>query len=131
MWGRLSFNFVLTSALAVSLGIGHRGLAAQETPAEIPPITIRSNTRLVVVDVVVTNKNGQPVTGLKADDFAVEENGKRQKVSIFVPPGITNRTPSTPPPPGVLSNLPENMSPAGVPTVLLLDAMNSPFKDQA
>lgn len=126
-----SFRFVLTSMLASNLAVGPTVLVAQETPTDIPAITIRSNTRLVMVDVVVTNKNGQPVTGLKAEDFTVEENGKKQKVSIFVPPGIANRTAPTAPPPGVLSNLPENLSPQGVPTVLLLDAMNSPFKDQA
>jgi VWFA-related protein len=127
----LSFRFALSSVLAVNLAVGPTALVAQETPTDIPAITIRSNTRLVVVDVVVTNRSGQPVTGLKAEDFTVEENGKKQKVSIFVPPGITNRTAPTAPPAGVLSNRPENMSPQGVPTVLLLDAMNSPFKDQA
>ena len=49
----------------------------------------------MVVDVVVTDKKGEPVTGLKAEDFTVEENGKKQKVSIFVPPGDT---PSAQPP---------------------------------
>jgi VWFA-related protein len=111
--------------------IGPTLLIAQEAPADVPTLTIRANTRLVVVDVVVTDKKGQPVAGLKAEDFTVEENGKKQKVSVFVPPGTANRTAGTPPPPGVLSNLPENLSPAGVPTVLLLDAANSPFKDQA
>src|SRR5258708_1245730 len=131
MLRRFSYRVVLTLMLAGNLAFGPTVLVAQENPTDIPAITIRSNTRLVMVDVVVTNKNGQPVTGLKAEDFTLEENGKKQRVSIFVPPGIVNRTAPTPPPAGVLSNLPENLSPQGVPTVLLLDAMNSPFKDQA
>ena len=106
-------------------------LSAQQAPADVPTITIRANTRLVVVDVVVTHKNGQPVTGLKPEDFTVEENGKKQKISVFVPPGITNRTAATPTPAGVLSNHPENLTPGGIPTVLLIDAANSPFKDQS
>jgi VWFA-related protein len=127
----LLFRIVMTSALALNLAAYPTVLVAQEAPADIPPLTIRSNTRLVIVDVVVTDKKGQPVSGLKAEDFTVEENGKKQKVSVFVPPGTTNRTAATPPPPGILSNLSENLSPTGVPTVLLLDAANSPFKDQA
>src|ERR1700674_927377 len=43
------------------------------------------------LDVVVTHKNGQPVAGLKPEDFTLEENGKKQKISVFVPPGVTNR----------------------------------------
>jgi VWFA-related protein len=131
MLGNLPFRMVLTPVLTLNLVIGSAILIAQEAPADVPTLTIRANTRLVVVDVVVTDKKGQPVAGLKAEDFTVEENGKKQKVSVFVPPGTANRTAGTPPPPGVLSNLPENLSPAGVPTVLLLDAANSPFKDQA
>jgi VWFA-related protein len=127
----LSFRIVLTSALSLNLAAGPTLLIAQEAPADVPTLTIRANTRLVVVDVVVTDKKGQPVTGLKAEDFTLEENGKKQKVSVFVPPGTANRTAATPPPPGVLSNLPENLSPLGIPTVLLLDAVNSPFKDQS
>lgn len=131
MLRKLPFRMALALAMILNLADGPTMLSAQQAPADVPTITIRANTRLVVVDVVVTDKKGQPVTGLKAEDFTLEENGRKQKVSIFVPPGVTNRTASTPPPPGVLSNLPENVSPAGVPTVLLLDAANSPFKDQA
>src|SRR5712664_1215277 len=107
MLGSLPLRVVLTSALTLNLAVGPTLLIAQEGPTNVPSLTIRSNTRLVVVDVVVTDKKGQPVAGLKAEDFTVEENGKKQKVSVFVPPGTTNRTAATPPPPGVLSNLPE------------------------
>jgi VWFA-related protein len=97
----------------------------------MPSITIRTTTRLVVVDVVVTDKNGEPVTGLKAEDFTLEENGKKQKVAVFTPPGVASNTAPVPAPPGVLSNHPENVSSAGPLTVLMIDALNSPFKEQA
>ncbi len=125
------FRIAIASALVMNLAAGPTILSAQQTPADVPAITIRTSTRLVVVDVVVTDKKGQPVTGLKAEDFAVEENGKKQKVSVFVPPGIANRTAPAPATAGVFSNHPETLTPAGVPTVLLLDATNSPFKEQA
>jgi VWFA-related protein len=131
MLPNLPFRIALTPILIMNLAVGPAVLSAQQAPADVPTITIRANTRLVVVDVVVTDKKGQPVTGLKPEDFTVEENGKKQKVSVFVPPGIANHSAATPAPAGVFSNHPESLSPAGVPTVLLLDAVNSPFKDQA
>ncbi|MBV9339662.1 MAG: VWA domain-containing protein [Acidobacteria bacterium] len=103
-------------------------LSAQSS--DVPPLTLRTSSRLVMVDVIVTDKKGQPVTGLKADDFTVEENGKKQKISMFVPPLSQRRAPTSAPP-GILSNHPENVGPAGVPIVLVLDATNSPFKEQA
>lgn len=42
--------------------------------------TIRANVRLVSLDVIVTDKNGQPVPGLRAEDFRVRENGHEQKI---------------------------------------------------
>ena len=38
---------------------------------------------LVTVDVAVTDKNGQPVTGLTAGDFKVEEEGVPQAITSF------------------------------------------------
>ncbi len=121
---------VVASTLAAIMAVPSV-LRAQEPTSEIPSETIRASTRLVVVDVVVTDKKGQPITGLKAEDFTVEENGKKQKISVFVLPGTANGPKPAPAPAGILSNHPENVGPAGVPTVLMLDALNSPFKDQA
>jgi Ca-activated chloride channel family protein len=41
---------------------------------------IKVDSRLVVVPVAVTDANGQPVMGLKPDDFKIVEEGKTQKV---------------------------------------------------
>jgi len=131
MLRNLPFRMSLTFALALNMTAGPAILSAQQGVADVPTITIRANTRLVVVDVVVTTKNGLPVTGLKPEDFTLEENGKKQKVSVFVPPGIANQTAAVPVPAGIFSNHPENVIPAGVPMVLLLDAANSSFTNQA
>lgn len=132
MLRNLSLRITLSSALVLNLALGPLLVSAQDAPADVPAITIRTNTRLVLVDVVVTDKKGQPISGLKAEGFTVEENGKKQKISVFVPPGTPAAVKAAPAPAGVLSNHPENVGPAsGVPTVLLLDACNSPFKDQA
>ena len=131
MWNKFR-RIVTASALVLNLPAGPAIVSAQQVPEDVPAITIRANTRLVVVDVVATDKKGQPVTGLKSGDFTLEENGKKQKISIFVPPGIANHTAApVPAPAGVLSNHPENVLPTGVPTVLLLDATNSSFSNQA
>jgi VWFA-related protein len=129
----LPFRMAIAAGLILNLASSPMVMSAQQAPADVPSITIRANTRLVIVDVVVTSKKGQPVLGLKPEDFTVEENGKKQKVSIFIPPAIANKAApaSAPPPSGILSNRPESVDPAGIPTVLLLDAANSPFKDQA
>src|SRR5260370_399798 len=84
----LPFRIVTISALILNLAAGPTILSAQQAPADVPTITIRANTRLVVVDVVVTHKNCQPFAGLKPEDFPVEQNGKKQEGSVFVPPSI-------------------------------------------
>lgn len=45
--------------------------------------TIRVQTNLVLVDVRVTDKRGQPVTDLHQDDFRVFEDGVEQKIGSF------------------------------------------------
>jgi Ca-activated chloride channel homolog len=46
--------------------------------------TIRVDTDLVMIDVKVTDRgNGSAVTGLRAEDFAVYEDGKQQKIALF------------------------------------------------
>jgi VWFA-related protein len=103
---------------------------APNTP-ELPTPTIRVSTHLVLVDVVVLDKQGKPVQGLRAEDFSVQEKGKNQKVAFFTT-ASTQAKPAAPElPPGIYSNKPEYRSPGGPLVVLLLDAANTPFKDQA
>src|SRR5438105_1786524 len=100
-------------------------------PAEVPAPTIRVSTHLVLVDVVVTDKHGKPITGLHPEDFVVQEKGRTQKVAFFSWSGESSRPPAPILPPGIYSNKPEYRSPGGPLVILLLDAANTPFKDQA
>ena len=47
------------------------------------PVTFQSNVRVVLLDVIVTDSNGAPVTGLTQNDFRVFEDNKQQKIASF------------------------------------------------
>ena len=49
----------------------------------VPPPQFKSGVNLVEVDVVVTDRSGMPVRGLKQDDFAIAEDGKPVEVMTF------------------------------------------------
>jgi len=93
--------------------------------------TIRVSTHLVLIDVVVTDKQGKPVTGLKAEDFSVQERGKTQKIALIEPPNSPTNLAPPPLGPGIYSNRPEFRGSGGPLTILLLDGANTPFRDQA
>src|SRR5689334_17842722 len=63
-------------------------LSAQQTPQPPAPavprgtIKFEANTQLVVEDVIIKDKSGNPITGLKPSDFVVLEDGKPQKVEF-------------------------------------------------
>ena len=56
---------------------------AQQAAAESPQPALRTSSDLVRIDVEVTDRSGEPVKGLKADQFTVTDDGQAQKVSIF------------------------------------------------
>ncbi|MGA8309160.1 MAG: VWA domain-containing protein, partial [Terriglobales bacterium] len=120
----------LAGIIAIVVAVGGWFQAAPST-SEVPAPTIRVSTHLVLVDVVVTDKQGKPVTGLRQEDFVVQEKGKNQKVAFFTAPGESQNQPPPVLPPGIYSNKPEYRSPGGPLVILLLDAANTPFKDQA
>ncbi len=67
-------------------------VSSRGTPQnQVPAPTIRVSTHLVLVDVVVTDKQGKPIAGLHPEDFELEENGKAQKISTFVRCGRKSR----------------------------------------
>ena len=94
---------VLPTALLAALAVG---VSAQQTPPQQPTkpaVVFRTATNLVRVDVVVRDKNGNVVKGLKAADFIVAEDNKPQSVTSFDFQEITTETlPSMAPPPAVL-----------------------------
>jgi VWFA-related protein len=95
----------------------------------------RSETRDVIVDLVVTDDNGTPITGLKSADFRVLENSKPQKVDFFeehtaktLPPGTKAGLPAMPP--NVYTNVPSAPESDAV-NILLFDTLNTPEQEFA
>jgi VWFA-related protein len=109
-------------------------LCAQSSSPESTDVhsTFKSNSRLVVVDVVVTDRNDQPVPGLHREDFQVLEDGQPQSVRFFEEhTGAAAAAMKTPPlPPNTFTNIPRTDAPDAL-NVLLLDALNTPLQDQS
>lgn len=103
-------------------------------PAASQPVpTVRVTSRAVLVDIIVTDKNGNPVSGLKQDAFSLLEQGKPQSISYFeehigAQPTEAAEMPTLPP--NVFSNFSPFPTPPAV-TVLLLDSLNTPVADQS
>jgi VWFA-related protein len=74
MWPFGSSCAALRVVLIGSLLLGSQG------PSQQPP-TLSITTHEVLVDVVVTNKDGQPVRGLSASDFTVTEENDPQRIA--------------------------------------------------
>jgi len=98
--------------------------------AAMPP-PIQAEVRAVVVDVVVTDGKGEPVSGLRKGDFNIFEEGKPQTIATFEEHhGASPTQVELPPfPPHVYTNFPLTRTADSV-TVLLLDALNTPLRDQ-
>jgi VWFA-related protein len=75
-WTQLALCSILT------LGTAGYGQAAATAPAKSAS-TFTTTSRNVVLDVIVTDNTGKPVHGLKANEFAILENGTPQHVKSF------------------------------------------------
>ena len=100
-------------------------------PNQVPAPTIRVSTHLVLVDVVVTDKQGKPIDR----DFVpktsrLRRTAKPRRFRLSCPREKISLA-AEPLPPGIYSNKPQYRSPGGPITVMLLDAVNTPFSDQA
>ncbi len=105
----------------------------QQLAQQSPPV-FRSETRQVLVDVVVTDRSGHFVPRLKPTDFTVLEDGKPQKVAAFA----MHAAPAVPAKPAAPIKLPPNQytnyavaDPERPLTIVLMDVLNTQVQDQA
>jgi VWFA-related protein len=100
-------------------------LPQDASQASVP--TLHVTSREIVVDVMVTDANGNAVRGLKQSDFTIEENGKPQPIRSFREFGTEIPVAEPAPPklqPGVYTN--SQSTPASGPVnVFLIDALHS------
>ncbi len=76
---------LLAALLAVPVLPQQQTPPTQAATATTPKGVVKFSTtrQLVVVDVSAKDKSGNPIKGLKASDFAIQEDGKKQQISVF------------------------------------------------
>jgi len=128
-------RFVVQIAVLPVLATAFVGAQQPSPPANDPGLVFRVTTRIVLVDAIVLDKEGNPVQGLKADDFTVTEDGARQRITSFFERIPEPARPAPPPvlPPHVTTNRPvvtQTNGESGTAAVLLLDGLNTPPQSQ-
>jgi len=106
---------------------------AQEAPAPAPSAATPANTitryaRLVVLDAVVLDAKGNPVTDLQQSDFHITEDNEPQAIRDFEAPGRY-----TPPPAVTIESTADldRLAPRAPVNIVLLDEFNTHFDDMA
>jgi len=121
---------ILLPLLFAALGLAP--LHAQDDQPHTATLTV--NARLVVLDVVVRDKTGKPVTDLTKDDFRVFEDGIPQPIRSFEPPALHALPPSAAAATAKDTVFdpaqPANFGQSAV-TVLVLDQLNTHFADSS
>jgi VWFA-related protein len=114
-------------------------LCAQQRIDPAPEIsgktTIKTEVRQVLLDVVVSNNENHPVSGLQAEDFSIFEDGKAQQILSFEPHTAelvaSSRKSFTLPalPPNTFLNAPTGYEALPL-NILLWDLLNTPVDSQ-
>ena len=101
---------------------------------EAPAVVFHQSVRRVIVDVVVSDSDGKPVSGLTAADFAIAEDGNPQHIRAFDIHNFDSLSDSLPKlpeslPTNTFLNVPAEPE-RGPLYVLLLDLLNMSVDDQ-
>ena len=72
-----------TTLFLAFLGLAVDSIAQQPTPKPLDLFEDRLDVRLVNVDVVVTDNDGHPISGLEAEDFELRVGGRPVPISNF------------------------------------------------
>ncbi len=122
---------LLLFGAAVSIPQSLFGQTSPQDANTAPPV-FKANARTVVIDVVVTGKDGRPVRNLQKRDFEVTEDGRPQTLVSFEEHTAADSFPKALPdlPANIFSNVPR-VAPTHSVTILLLDALNTQIRDQS
>jgi VWFA-related protein len=128
MFSTVVVIFALFSAFEVSASAQSAGASAS---TQQPVYTLHANKRVVLTDVTVTDRKGNPIHGLNASAFQILDNGKPQDLASFeehAGPPIES-APSAVTKPGVYSN-DFLLHPPPVFNVVLIDLVSISLPDQ-
>ena len=135
------FLAIFVFLCGVAAGQAPSTQAPQQNPpkAEQPPqsaAALTTRTRLITVDVIVTDSHGKPIRGLTQDDFQVsEEHGGPQKIvkfRIVDASAIAPAPASTVRPSGARVYSNQAFEKLTVPpSILLMDVLNTEIDQQA
>jgi VWFA-related protein len=111
---------------------------AQEAPApppppppedQVAPPTFAAEVEQVIVDLVVTDKKGNPVAGISQDDLIVSEDDVPQSLVSFDAVDLPDEPSEEPPPPPKVSKNTDVPVDRGRTFVIIFDDMNlTPFR---
>jgi len=123
-----------TAALAPTLATKAAPNGETKAPLVDQAPLFKTTTHEVLVDVVATKSDGDPVLGLGKQDFEIRENGKPQAIDFFEEHTKSGVVPSAPPempvmPDGARTNVPP-APPGDAVNVLLVDTLNTDMQDQ-
>lgn len=104
--------------------------AHAQASSDQPAVTFKSRSELVLVPVIVADRRGGHVAGLKKEDFSLRENGIEQKIAVFDEVVASNdRIVGPKRAESVYTNTVGTNSAKRL-VILALDAINTPINDQ-
>jgi VWFA-related protein len=137
MTRRFSFQIIYLTRIAILLFGTIPAFSQDKAPASPIPV-LKTQVRLVVLDVLVTDSHGKPIPNLKAEAFNLTEGGTPQTIKTLedhtaVPAaastGTVSPTPTEKPlTAGTYSNRPKLQS--NMWNVILIDLLNTPAQAQ-
>jgi len=130
---RISLRCALPAALLLfgitticRAGAAQAAISGPQQPNE--PYRLKVTTQTAVLDVVVTDRQGHPVTNLKRDDFTIYDDKTPQTIQTFDPPPSVTHAPN--PPVHSTADL-DRLEPSAPVTLIVLDEINTTFQDEA
>jgi VWFA-related protein len=136
--GRKLFCYIVIAALTCSMFVFTKFVFANSNSKDKEKendseVKFTAHTEMVLVPVLVTDKSGAHITGLKKEDFTVLENGAEQKIASFEeiisdPHRYARPKNSNP---NEFSNSVAGPASNRRVTLMVLDLLNTRFMDQA